>query len=110
MPKLIRLYIQSIAVGFAVSAVFLVLMLWQDVAGLRHLIFGSDMGWLAALMVIVFNGIIFSGAQFSIVIMGMAERDEGPKGGGRRVRVTDQPVTVAQEAIAKPSQLARRRR
>ena len=109
MPKLIRLYIQSIAVGFAVSAVFLVLMLWQDVAGLRHLIFGSDMGWLAALMVIMFNGIVFSGAQFAIVIMGMAERDEGPKG-GRRVRVGDELAPVAQEAVAKRSLIARRRR
>lgn len=109
MPKLIRLYVQSIAIGFALSVVFLAMMLWQDVAGLRHLILGSDMGWLAAIMVIVFNGIVFSGAQFSIVIMGMAEKDEGPKG-GRRVRVTDQPVPVAQEAMAKRGLLARRRR
>lgn len=109
MPKLIRLYIQSIAIGFALSSVFLALMLWQDVAGLRHLILGSDMGWLAAIMVIVFNGIVFSGAQFSIAIMGMADRDEGPKG-GRRVRVTDELVPVAQEAAAKRGLIARRRR
>lgn len=108
MPKLIRLYIQSIAIGFAVSVVFLGMMLWQDVAGLRHLILGSDMGWLAALMVVVFNGIIFSGAQFSIVIMGMAERDEGPKG-GRRVGVTDELAPVAQHAVAKRGLVSRRR-
>ena len=108
MPKLIRLYIQSIAIGFALSAVFLALMLWQDVAGLRHLILGSDMGWLAALMVIMFNGIVLSGAQFAIVIMGMAERDEGPKG-GRRVRVTDELAPVMQEAT-KRGLIARRRR
>lgn len=109
MPKLIRLYIQSIAIGFALSAVFLAMMLWQDVANLRHLIFGSDMGWLAAIMVIVFNGIVFSGAQFSIVIMGMAEKDEGPKG-GRRVRVTEDLAPVPQEATVKPGHMIRRRR
>ena len=109
MPKLIRLYIQSIAIGFALSAVFLALMLWQDVAGLRHLILGSNMGWLAALMVIVFNGIVFSGAQFAISIMRMAETDEGPRG-GRRVRVTDELVPVAQEAVARKGLVSPRRR
>lgn len=108
MPKLIRLYIQSIAIGFALSAVFLAMMLWQDVAGLRHLIFGSDMGWLAALMVIMFNGIVFSGAQFAIVIMRLAADDEGPRG-GRRVRVTDDLVPVAQEAVARKGLVRPRR-
>ncbi len=108
MPKLIRLYIQSIAIGFALSVVFLALMLWQDVAGLRHLILGSDMGWLAALMVVMFNGIVFSGAQFAIAIMRMAEGDEGPRG-GRRMRVTGELAPVPQEAVSRRGLLPRRR-
>ena len=36
MPKLIALYIRSVAIGFGLSAVFLGLMLWFDVAGLRQ--------------------------------------------------------------------------
>ena len=83
MPKLIALYIRSVTIGFGLSAVFLGLMLWQDVAGLRHLILGSDMGLVAAAMVIVFNGIIFAGVQFGIAVMSMADDDSGPKGGLR---------------------------
>ena len=34
MPKLVRLYIQSVALGFAVSAGFTAGLLWLDVAGI----------------------------------------------------------------------------
>lgn len=83
MPKLIALYIRSIAIGFGLSAVFLALLLAQDVAGLRHLIFGSDMGLVAAAMVFVFQGIIFAGVQFGIAIMMLADPDAPPMGGLR---------------------------
>lgn len=83
MPKLIALYIRSIAIGFGLSSAFLALMLWQDVAGLRHLIFGSDMGLVAAAMVFVFQGIVFAGVQFGIAIMSLADKDEPPHGGLR---------------------------
>ncbi len=83
MPKLIALYIRSIAIGFGLSAVFLGLLLAQDVAGLRHLIFGSDMGLVAAAMVFVFQGIIFAGVQFGIAIMMLADPDAPPIGGLR---------------------------
>lgn len=81
MPELVRLYIRSVAVGFGVSAVFTGALVWWDVAGIGHLILGSDIGWLAAALMVVFNGIIFSAVQFALRIMGMAEEDEGPKGG-----------------------------
>lgn len=84
MPQLIRLYIQSIAIGFALAAVFGAVLVWQDVAGLGHLILGSDMGPVAALMILVFFGILFSGVQFAIRIMMMAGGDDGPRGGLRQ--------------------------
>lgn len=83
MPKLIALYIKSVAIGFLLSGVFVGLMLWADIANLRHLILGSDMGVVAAAMVIVFNGIIFAGVQFGIAVMSLADKDDGPKGGLR---------------------------
>lgn len=94
MPKLIALYIRSVAIGFGLSTAFLGLLLWQDVAGLRHLILGSDMGWVAALMVIVFHGVAFSGVQFGIAVMALAEPKDGPKGGKRIAVATHQPVRV----------------
>ena len=56
MPKLIKLYIVNVAYGFGLSVVFLGLLLWQDVAGLRHLILESNLGWVAAFMMNVMNG------------------------------------------------------
>lgn len=90
MPELIRLYIQSVALGFAIAVAFTAGLLWLDVAGIGHLIMGSDIGWIAVAMLVVFNGIIFSAVQFGFRVMSMAESDEGPKG-GRGVR---EPVPV----------------
>ena len=92
MPQLVRLYIRQVLIGFALSAVFVALLLWQNVANLGHLVMTSDIGWLAVLMLFVFNGLVFAGVQFSITIMRMAE-DDTPKGGGRRDPVAE-PLTV----------------
>ena len=97
MPALIRLYIQSVALGFLISAVFTGGMLWLDVAGIGHLVMGSDIGWIAVAMIVVFNGVIFSAVQFAFKIMAMAEDDEGPKGGrgAREPVLVPRPVPVA---------------
>jgi TRAP-type C4-dicarboxylate transport system permease small subunit len=89
MPKLVRLYIQSVVLGFFISAAFTGGLMWLDVAGIGHLVMGSDIGWIAAAMLVVFNGIVFSAVQFAFRVMGMAE-DQGPQG-GRGVR---EPVLV----------------
>ena len=94
MPKLIALYIRSVAIGFGLSAVFLGLMLWQDVAGLRHLIFGSDMGLVAAIMVFMFQGIVFAGVQFAIAVMMLADPDAPPTGGLRERLMPDLGGTI----------------
>ncbi len=81
MPELVRLYIRSVALGFLISAAFTAGLVWWDVAGVGHLILGSDLGPVAAAMLVVFNGIVFSAVQFAFKVMAMAEKDEGPKGG-----------------------------
>ena len=81
MPKLVRLYIHSVIVGFSVAAVFTAGLIGLDVAGIGHLILGSDIGWIAATMLAIFNGVVFSAVQFAFRIMGMAEDEGGPKGG-----------------------------
>ena len=110
MPKLIRLYIQSIAIGFALAAVFVALLVWSDVGGLRSLVLGSGMGWVAALMLTVSNGIIFAGAQFGIRVMMMAEQDDTPRGGRRgRGPLPGDAIPVRVEARASRPHLPRRR-
>lgn len=97
MPKLIRLYIQSVAIGFALSAAFAGILIWQDVMGIGRLILASEVGWIAVLMLFVFNGIVFAGVQFGLRVMLMAEDDEGPKGG---LRQHDVPAPVRVGAVA----------
>ncbi len=81
MPELIRLYLRSVAVGVALAMVFTAGLVWWDVAGIGHLILGSDIGWIAATMLVVFNGIVFSSVQFAWQVMAVAGDDQGPFGG-----------------------------
>jgi hypothetical protein len=100
MPKLIRLYITSVAIGFALSAVFLGLLIWQDVAGLGHLVLETALGGVAAIMLFVMNGIIFACVQFAIAIMRLADDDDAPRG-GLRAPFGLRPVPVPAKAAKK---------
>ncbi|WP_207099475.1 hypothetical protein [Paracoccus shandongensis] len=86
MPKMVRVYIRSVLIGVALSCCFVAALLALDVAHLRHLILNSSVGWLAVIMMIVFNTIVFAGVQFAIVVMGQAETP--PPARGRKERVT----------------------
>jgi hypothetical protein len=101
MPKLVRLYIQCVAIGFAISAAFTAALMGWDVAGLGHLVWASDIGWVAVAMLVVFNGIVFSAVQFAIRVMALAEDDDTPaRGRGVREPVLI-PVTVPVTVPAK---------
>lgn len=82
MPKLVRLYILQVLTGFGLSAAFVGLLLWFNVANLWHLVTHTSGGIVAVIMLFMFNGIVFAGVQFSISIMRM--RDEEGPGGGKR--------------------------
>lgn len=82
MPRLVRLYIRHVLIGFGLSAVFTGLLFWLNVANLWHLVTHTAEGPLAAFLLVVFNGIVFSGVQFGIAVMRMAEGDG--TGGTRR--------------------------
>lgn len=75
-PNLMRLYLRHCAIGFALSAVFVAMILWRDVAGLGSLVAGSDIGILAVFLLWFFNGTIFGSVQFAIVIMSQADNDD----------------------------------
>ncbi|MCA0906171.1 MULTISPECIES: hypothetical protein [Ruegeria] len=99
MPKLIRLYITQVAWGFVISAVFVGVLLALNVANLRHLITGSEIGLIALVMIWFMNGIVFAGVQFAYKIMSMAEKPQGPRR-GTPVAHSFEPATVKQEARA----------
>jgi len=81
MPALVRLYIRNVIIGFALSVVFVGALLGLNVANLWHLVSTSPMGWVAGLMLFVFNGIVFAGVQFGIVIMQMETGARAAAGG-----------------------------
>ncbi|KIC47446.1 hypothetical protein RA28_07460 [Ruegeria sp. ANG-S4] len=99
MPKLIRLYITQVALGFVISAVFVGVLLAFNVANLRHLITSSEIGLIALVMIWFMNGIVFAGVQFAYAIMSMAEKPENPRG-GTPVAHGQKPVPVKLEARA----------
>ena len=80
MPKLVRLYIFQVLIGFGLSAIFVGLLLYLNVANLWHLVSTTSGGMVAVVMLVIFNGIVFAGVQFSITIMHMAG-DDKPGGG-----------------------------
>ncbi|MCC5962783.1 MAG: hypothetical protein JJU09_06615 [Rhodobacteraceae bacterium] len=76
MPKLIKVYLQQIAIGFALSALFTALLVYFDVVGLRGLLLGSSDGLLGLFLIFFFNGLVFAGVQFAIRIMRMGYEDD----------------------------------
>lgn len=103
MPKLVRLYIVNVAIGFGLACLFTAMLIAFDVANLRHLILSTQGGWLAVVMMVTFNTVVFAGVQFGIAVMRMAEPEEGPRG-GRGVRVLpdmSRPVPVKAPARAR---------
>ncbi|MCA0271540.1 MAG: hypothetical protein LCH69_05665 [Proteobacteria bacterium] len=94
MPALVRMYIRHVLIGYAIAAVFVAALLWLNVGNLWHLVSTSPVGWIAAAMLFFANGIVFSGVQFAIAVMQMAE-PEGKRGGGTRA-----PLATSRPAIA----------
>lgn len=94
LPKLVRTYIQQVAIGFLLSAVFVAGLLFFNVANLWHLVSGSSAGIIACIMLFVFNGIVFAGVQFGIVIMRMADKEDGGDGGRRQKEPVLNPALV----------------
>ncbi len=82
ISDLVRLYIRHVAIGYVLAALFIALLLWLDVGGLWHLVAHTAEAPLAVALLVLFNGIVFSGVRFGIAVMGMA----APEGGGNSGR------------------------
>ena len=103
MPKLVRMYIVNVLIGFAIAGAFVGMLLFFNIANLWHLISHSEKGWLAVLILWFANGIVFAGVQFAIAVMKMKDDDDDGPGGGLRERIAPPkrvavPVRVAAKA------------
>lgn len=94
MPKLVQLYIRQVIIGYILSAIFVGLLLSLNVANLWHLVTHTDGGWIAVLMLWIFNGVVFAGVQFGISVMRMSRHDDDA---GRGKRITFATPTVPQD-------------
>lgn len=103
MPIMVRVYIRSVLIGAALACCFVAALLALDVAHLRHLVLNSTVGWLAVVMLVAFNTIVFSGVQFAITVM---EQAESPPSAGRRSWIGRPP---RKEAVRVPVTTAPRK-
>lgn len=99
MPKLVKLYIKNVIIGFGIAAGFVSLLLWFNVMNLWGLVSQSSDGMLAVFLLWFMNGIVFAGVQFAWVIMAMARKEDGPRG-GTPVAHFFEPARVKAEAPA----------
>lgn len=84
MPKLVRLYIRHVVIGFAIAAGFVAMLLWFNVMNMWHLVSTSDVGLLAVIVLWFSHGVVFAGVQFGLAVMALAEPPEGGSGGKRQ--------------------------
>ncbi len=95
LPDLIKLYLRNVAIGFVLSAAFVGVLLWKDVMGLWSLASGTQGGWIAIGLLFMFNGLVFSGVQFAVAIMLMADDDDDDDDKGHRDAVhLSEPVAI----------------
>jgi len=105
VPKLIRLYIVNVLIGFGLALVFVIGLVWLDVANLRHLIMETSGGPLAFVLLVLSNGVVFAGVQFGIAVMRLAEDDGGSSGGRGQPMAARIPVRI--KAVARPQRQRR---
>lgn len=95
MPDLIKHYIRHSVIGFALSAAFVSLLLYFNVANLWHLVTHTDVGFLAVFLLWLFNGIVFAGVQFGISIMSMRyDEDDDDDDDHRGMMIRTVPIPV----------------
>ena len=75
MPALVRLYIRQCLLGLALGIGFAMALIMMNVANLGHLVESVEGGWLAFVLLALFNGIVFAGVQFGVTIMRMGKED-----------------------------------
>ncbi|MEM0978355.1 MAG: hypothetical protein AAGJ34_12535 [Pseudomonadota bacterium] len=75
LPRLIRVYICAVLVGFVISIIFTTMLIALNFANIGHLVFAVKGGYLAAFLLFFFNGIVFSGVQTGIIIMSLEDTD-----------------------------------
>lgn len=94
MPRLVQLFLVSTAIGYALAAAFLGLVIWYDIANLGHLILEVDGGWFAGAIFVVLTGNVFAAVQVGISVMRNVGQDEPPDPSGHSGGIGRQHATI----------------
>lgn len=86
MPFLVRFLARHAAIGIGVATVFVGLLVAFDVARLGTLLFTSEDGLLAIIVLTLALGVTFGSVQMGFAVMLMSDTDD--IGGGRKARLT----------------------
>ena len=85
MLQIVRTYIGHAATGFAIAAALVALLFWLDTGQLKQVVALSGSVWLAAALMWLGVGAVFTWVQFAITKRtGHDDDDTGPRGGGGR--------------------------
>lgn len=74
MPKLVRLYVDSVLVGLLLAIAFVVMLVLLDVAQIGRLVLTAEDGLLAAGIMVLFFGGLFASVQFALRVVGIGSR------------------------------------
>jgi hypothetical protein len=85
--RAIRLVIAWWAIGGALGAACALLLLWIDIAGLRHLLVGPErILWEAVVLLVGGFAVTFGGAVCAAAVMTVPASEGGPRGGSSAQR------------------------
>jgi hypothetical protein len=91
MDRLVRMMIANWLIGMAVGLVCATILLALDIAGVRSLLWRSDMPVTATLMLFASFAFTFGGLVCAAAIMMAKDDDVGPPRGGRKFRPAPRP-------------------
>ncbi|MEM7733819.1 MAG: hypothetical protein AAF280_13710 [Pseudomonadota bacterium] len=92
---------KNVYVGFGLSAVFLSMTMWFNIAGLMTYIAETTMGWLVALLMWLVNGMVFARVQTLLTSASVDDDDEDDHHGGRRMRDMEHDHAVVRIPVEK---------
>jgi hypothetical protein len=97
LPVAVRFMLLHGVVGFGIAAIFVGAVLWADPGGVGALILRHG-GLPVIALLWFFSGLTFGSVQIGAAVMLLDGREDGPRGGGRRMRVP--PMLVPARAAA----------
>ncbi len=74
MPDILRLFIRNALIGFGIAAIFVAVLVWLDVNGLRGSLAGEDRLGLALFILWFGNGTFFAALQIAWAVMALRKR------------------------------------